>query len=148
MSLTLTQDFEYQLKKLAVSCESIENDDAKTKNYTGLANYNVFKIALKYITPFIKYYQNTVLSPSDQVLLTLAKLSLNLDYKDLRYRFSISPYPVSTYFKNTLYIMCLRLKNFVFWPDRDILKKTMQNSLKEFFHGNTTGIIDFERMWV
>lgn len=130
------------MKKLTLSCACLENDDEKVTYYTGFATYKVFKIVLNYVEPFIKIHKNTALETCDQILQTLIKLRLNLDYKDLGYRFGINPFSASTYFKNVVTVMFHRFKNLIFWPDRQILLKTMSLSFKESFHGNTTVIID------
>ncbi|KAJ8966057.1 hypothetical protein NQ314_003765 [Rhamnusium bicolor] len=142
LSLKTHDELQQQLKKLTLCCKSLENDDDKTRYYTGLHTYNVFKLVIDYIHPFIKVHLNTVLPAEDQILLTLVKLRLNLDFKDLAYRFGISKFSTSTYFKNTLRIIYLRFKTLVFWPDRSIILKTVPSCFKESFHENTTIIID------
>lgn len=86
--------------------------------------------------------QKTVLSAKDQVLLTLVKLRLNLNFKDLAYRFDLSYSTTSTYFKTVIHIMFLRFKNCVFWPERSLLLKTLPSCFREAFHDKTTVIID------
>lgn len=131
-------------EKRILCCASIEKDDSKTLYYTGLNTYEVFKIVLNIIEPYIKISGNTVLPASEQFLLTLVKLRLNLDFKDLAYRFGISQATASSYFKNTVHIMCLKFKSLVIWPERTVLKKTMPACFKESFQNldNTTVIID------
>lgn len=142
ISLSASNDLQEKLNKLTLCCDSLHNDNSKTKYYTGLDTHKAFLVFLKYIEPYIMMHPNTVLAAKDQILLTLVKLRLNLDFKDLAYRFGISPNSASTYFKSVLNIMCLRLKSFVFWPDRAVLRKTMPLCFKETFHDNTTVIID------
>lgn len=76
-----------------------------------------------------------------QQLLAL-KLTLNLDYTDLAYRFGLSPTTASTYFKNVVNVLYVRLKNVVSWPSRDTLNKTMPSCFKQSFNDKTTVIID------
>lgn len=142
VELNKCKEENHALKKTIISCKSLENDDVKTKYYTGLHTYQVFAIVLTIVEPFIKVTLNTALPGKEQVLLTLMKLRLNLDYKDLAYRFGISQTTTATYFKNVLHILCLRSKNFVFWPEREILLKTMPQCFKEVFHDKTSVIID------
>lgn len=71
-------------------------------------------------------HTNTAILPDERVLVTLMKLRLNLDYKVLGYRFGVSPFSISTYFKNVVTtIMYIRFQNFVFSPERSLLLKTM-----------------------
>nr|CAI5819623.1 unnamed protein product [Callosobruchus analis] len=108
---------EMKFNRLVLTYDSLNSDDEKTRYYTGLGSFQVFEILASYIVPFINIHPNTVLQAKEQFLITLVKLRLNLDYKDLAYRFGVCPTTVSTYFKNVLH-MCLRLKKFIFWPDR------------------------------
>lgn len=141
LACTHIDDLEAKLLKLNLSYHSIKYDYAKTRYYTGMQTFMVFSIVFEQIEPFIKVNKNTVLSPKDQIL-TFVKLRLNLDYRDLAYRFVVVPTTASRYFKNVLHVMYIRFKNFVFWPTRDVLRKTMPSCFKKWFNEKTTIIID------
>lgn len=130
LAFTRVENLEAKLLKVSLTCDSIRDDDVKTKYYTGLQTFGVFNVLLQQIEPCIKVNKNTILSPNNQILLTVVKLSLNLDYKDLGYRFGVNATTASTYFKNVLHIMYIRLKNFVFRPSRDVLRKTMPSCFR------------------
>lgn len=126
----------------SLCCANLKNNDSKTKYYTGLTNYKTFEIVAKCITPFMKIHGKSSLEPQEQILLTLVKLRLNLDFKDISYRFGISPSTASTYFKNVIRIMYLKLKTLIIWPERSVLLKNMPQCFKESFQDKTTVIID------
>ncbi|XP_044761288.1 uncharacterized protein LOC123318668 [Coccinella septempunctata] len=131
-----------QMRELTICVEVLEGNDIKTLYYSGLPTYMEFDKVSNLVVPYIKTNLNTVLSPSNQVLLTLMKLRLNLYFKDIAHRFGISPTTAANHFKTILAILCLRLKNFVFWPERETLLRTMPSYFKEAFQENTTVIID------
>ena len=57
---------------------------------------------------------------------TIIKLRLDLPFKDLAYIFGISVTTVSRIFCKWLTIMDVRIKCLIIWPDRDSLRKAMQ----------------------
>ncbi|KAJ8910236.1 hypothetical protein NQ315_002560 [Exocentrus adspersus] len=142
LKLAANDKFNDKFVKLTISYKSLEDNDTKTKYYTGLDNYKVFQVVVEAMEPFITVHGNTALPAKEQVLLCLLKLRLNLDYKDIAYRFGISPFSASTYFKNVIRIMRLRLKHLVFWPSREVLMKTMPTCFKESFQDKASVIID------
>ena len=62
----------------------IDKDD-KVLFYTGLANWKILFCLFSYVSPYLK--NSCVLSPFQQLLLTLIRLRLNLSGNDLGYRF-------------------------------------------------------------
>uniref|UniRef100_A0A6P7HAJ9 Uncharacterized protein LOC114348312 n=1 Tax=Diabrotica virgifera virgifera TaxID=50390 RepID=A0A6P7HAJ9_DIAVI len=143
-----------RINKTILSFESLETDNPKCLYYTGL-NFSVLKSvfdrtkpsfipssSILNISPFIPSSSVTVLDPSQQYLLTLMKMRLNLDFKYLAYQFGISQSTCSTYFNTIISIMYQRFKNSIKWPDREIIKKNMPSCFREVFHDKTTIIID------
>ncbi|XP_050500913.1 uncharacterized protein LOC126886507 [Diabrotica virgifera virgifera] len=130
-----------RINKTILSFESLETDNPKCLYYTGL-NFSVLKSVFDRIKPFIPSSSVTVLDPSQQYLLTLMKMRLNLDFKYLAYQFGISQSTCSTYFNTIISIMYQRFKNSIKWPDREIIKKNMPSCFREVFHDKTTIIID------
>uniref|UniRef100_A0A6P7HFU4 Uncharacterized protein LOC114348180 n=1 Tax=Diabrotica virgifera virgifera TaxID=50390 RepID=A0A6P7HFU4_DIAVI len=130
-----------RINKTILSFESLERDNPKWLYYTGL-NFSVLKSVFDRIKPFIPSSSVTVLDPSQQYLLTLMKMRLNLDFKYLAYQFGISQSTCSTYFNTIISIMYQRFKNSIKWPDREIIKKNMPSCFREVFHDKTTIIID------
>nr|CAH7767566.1 unnamed protein product [Callosobruchus chinensis] len=64
------------------------------------------------------------------------------DFKDLGYRFHISPTTVSTYFENIIHILYKRFSTLIRWPDRITSKLNIPECFREVFHDKTTVIID------
>nr|CAI5853414.1 unnamed protein product [Callosobruchus analis] len=86
LKMTLIDDVQRKFNRLVLTYDSLNSDDEKTRYYTGLGSFQVFEILASYIVPFINIHPDTVLRAKEQFLITLVKLRLNLDYKDLAYR--------------------------------------------------------------
>lgn len=69
----------------------------------------------------------------DQLLLTLVKLRLNLDFKHLANLFQISNQDAGLLFRTWINYMYFRFGSVSIWPDRDILKSKMPSRFKEDF---------------
>lgn len=121
--------------------ENTENESL-WKYYTGFDHEFVEKIIFPEIEPDISSTSTTVLSPFNQLLLTLVKLRLNLNFKDLAFRFKISGTTASTYFQNIINIMYESLKILVIWPESEDAKFNIPSCFKEAFQDKTTIIID------
>lgn len=115
-------------------------NDEKYKYYTGFT-YSVIKLIFKCID-LITSASTTALSNLNQLLLTFAKLRLNLHFRDLANHFKNFRTTVSTYFNNIIDILYKRLKSLIIWPDRVVAQKTIPSCFKEAFHNKTTVIID------
>lgn len=96
----------------------------KWKYYTGF-EYDFVQIIFEEVKSYISTTQTTVLSPFNQLLITLIKLGLDLHFKDLAYRFKISPTTASTYFLSVIEILYERLKSLIIWPDRSVCRKNI-----------------------
>lgn len=97
---------------------------------------------------YVPIHFNTSLPIFEQILLTMMKLRLNLDFKDLAFRFGISPTTSSTYFKNMIDLMYQRFKKLIVWPSRDILKKTMPECFSYAFGEKISVIIDCFELYI
>ncbi|XP_056637412.1 uncharacterized protein LOC130445669 isoform X1 [Diorhabda sublineata] len=128
------------LRERAMCVENLENDDDKIKYYTGLPNYKLFQIILELTKSYIQ--GNVSLPAEDQILLTLVKIRLNLDFEDIGYRFFVHPTTASSCFENVIHIMARRFKNLIVWPKRSVLQKTTPHCFKQSFHNKTIVIID------
>nr|CAI5864744.1 unnamed protein product [Callosobruchus analis] len=122
----------------------LENQDNihKWKYYTGFEYHFVHGVIFLPIADYITTTFTTKLSSFNQVLLTLIKLRLGLHFKELAYRFSISPTTASTYFANIVDIMYQRFAALIVWPDASISQKIIPLCFKETFHDKTTVILD------
>ncbi|KAI4801015.1 hypothetical protein KUCAC02_006178 [Chaenocephalus aceratus] len=70
--------------------ESFENNEEKTKFYTGLPNFLVSLQVFQLCEPYITCGPMSVLSKFEQFILVLLRLRLNLPLKEMAFRFNIS----------------------------------------------------------
>lgn len=94
------------------------------------------------IQKYIPQHFNVFLDPFSQLLLTLMKLRLNLDFTDIAYRFGISNTTASNYFFSIIDVLYERYNSLIIWPDREVLQKTVPECFCEVFKQNVTIIID------
>ena len=83
----------------------------------------------KYVHPCLSSTRS-LLSPFQQLLLTLMRLRLNLSRlnlsgADLGFRFNIHMSTVRQIFTQVIEILYYRLRPLIYWPDRDSLRKSM-----------------------
>ena len=90
------------------------------------------------------YNQNATgsLSNFEKFIMVLTKLRLGTPMQDLAYRFNTSASTVSRVFRQMLHLMYVRLKPFVFWPNKDALIKSMPDQFKKHFGNQVAVIID------
>eukprot|EP00794_Sanderia_malayensis_P002737 gene2737-3162_t len=75
--------------------EAFFDSDEKVLLYTGLTNQKLLKILFTFCAPVVTISANAALTPFQEMTLTLCRLRLNLNVKDLAYRFDVSPGTVS-----------------------------------------------------
>lgn len=124
-----------------INIESFK-DDEQINYYTGLVNYKTLEKIFNFVSPHVPHSPNNKLTNFQQFILFLMRLRLNLETQDLGYRYQISQETASRTFNNWLEIMFIRVKKFVFWPERQNLIKTMPNCFKSAFEGHIAVIID------
>jgi uncharacterized coiled-coil DUF342 family protein len=88
-------DLKDELSKHQLTAETLSQKTVKL--YTGLPNYGVFQLLLKLCESSV-VKSKTNLTLSDELLLTLMKLRLNLTNDDLSFRFRVSKSSVSVIF--------------------------------------------------
>ncbi|KAK4885292.1 hypothetical protein RN001_001563 [Aquatica leii] len=142
LASTRCDKLQKKLNSISLSYESFKSNDFKMRYYTDLDSFSKLEILIKYIEPYVEIHFNTSLNAVQQIILTLVKLRLNLDFKDLAFRFNISPTTASVYFENIINVMYNRLRKLIIWPDKDILQKTMPSCFVETFKDKTTVVID------
>uniref|UniRef100_T1IH88 Transposase Helix-turn-helix domain-containing protein n=1 Tax=Strigamia maritima TaxID=126957 RepID=T1IH88_STRMM len=131
------------ISNISLSEESFAENEALTHFYTGLPNYKMLKCIFNFISPHISSSgHNSTLTKFQRMMIVFLKLRLNLRMKDLAYRFGVSIATVSRVYKKLLYIMYLRLKHLIHWPDRAALQQTMPNSFHVSFGKSVVVIID------
>ena len=82
------------------------------------------------------------MNPFQMLLMTLMRLRLNVAEQYLAYEFSVSQTTVSGIFIDVIDVIYLRTKPFVYWPEREQLKKTMPMQFRKYFGTKVAVIID------
>lgn len=122
--------------------EEIADNDSLVKFYTGFASYALF---LEFLGPCVyrlRYWgesecktnrkrKNVALTPINQYFLTLVKLRLNLQVKDLAHRFQISTGLVSKYFITWISIMYHHLKELDWTPSLEQVAANLPCAFQE-----------------
>ena len=118
---------------------SFKDNDEKVLFYTGLSTWELFHVLFQYVKPQLK--QHSILTPFQQLMITLMRLRLGLSGQDLAYRFRVSSAIISRTFTHVIDVVYHQLKPLIIWPDRDALKKTMPMEFRKHFP-NCVVIID------
>ena len=120
--------------RVSMKQEELKKDDKKVKYYTGLPTFGLLKTAYDFVASDLPSdITGSKLDPFEQFIMTLLKLRLGLGDQDLAYRFNISQPTVSRYFTRWLNLLYTKLSCLIFWPDRDILLKTMPAEFRKHF---------------
>ena len=88
-----------------------------------------------------------VLSPSQEMVLTLMRLRLNMTINDLSYRFNISRSTTSSVVLKWIN-MFLRLRPLIIWPGREEIISTTPVSFRQYFKTNVAVIIDCVKIFI
>jgi len=107
-----------KISTLVIDVKYFENNDKKTRFYTGLTTWKLLNALFKLVEPFLPEHGNAKLSPFQMLVLTLMKLRLNLTFTDLGYRFQIETNTASNYFHRCIFILFQLFHNskLVHWP--------------------------------
>lgn len=136
---TEIEELKAQLTKSQLTEESFCNDDQKILAYTGLPKFNIFMSILKLVSPYLR---PSTLTPFQCVLLTLAKLKLNVSMNYLGYIFLIHQSTVSRIFTDVIHVLNTRFASTcIFWPERDGVLNNMPVDFQSLFP-RCTSIID------
>ena len=83
------------LNQAMITPESLMDNDAKVKYYTGLPSYKILKAIFDFVHPCVKNYSQTVLPLFNQFLMVLVRLRVNMDIEHLSFHFGIHASNVS-----------------------------------------------------
>ena len=127
----------------------IANDDKKTHYYTGLPSYNVFDILVSKLTPVVAKTGNvgSGMSPADELLLVLMKLSQGTTNQDLAYRFGIDMSKVTKVFHMWIDVLAANMKSLIKWPDREMIIATLPQCFKSRYN-KVVCIIDCSEIFI
>lgn len=122
--------------------QSFENNEEKTRFYTGLPNFLVLMQIFRLCEPDIICSPLSVLSKFEQFMLVLLRLRLNFPLKDLAFRFNISLSTASRVWHKLIDILHDNLEFLLEWPERHVLRDTMPMAFREAFGCKVSVILD------
>ena len=102
------------LSAVSLSQASFENDDKKEAFLTGLPSYQVMVNVLGLVEQFITDHHNRKLSNSQEFLLVLMRLRLNLYEQYLAYRFKVNQSTVCRIVYKWILVLSKRLSALIF----------------------------------
>ena len=124
--MDLQSRLSYQVKntKNVFSFKRIEKSDKDVNFYTGLKNAKVFLWVVKRIEKHVTIIHKKLSLP-DHVLIVLMKIKLALLHQDIGYRFNVKAGKISQIWRTFVPVIAKCLKNFIAWPDRGAVRKTL-----------------------
>ena len=127
----------------------LEGDDERTKLYTGLTSWSIFKHLVKFLSARCPSLASVHarLSPFNSILLTLMRLRLNLLMEDIAYWFNIGPSTASEIFSRNIDLMYAHLKFLIKWPSQEVCRANMPQVFKDLFP-RTRCIIDCSEIFI
>ena len=129
-------------KGLAFGTEKFFDSSEKVQYYTGLPNIEVLRVLHDFCLQIVSRNNNNALTTFQELTLTLCRLRLNLNVKDIAYRFGMSVPSVSKIFHKWLDILFNRLGKVIKWPEREQLLETTPLSFRNIFGTKVVIIID------
>ena len=127
--------------------------------YTGLPSYEVFLSFYKFLGSSVNdlhYWgapkrmekkRRMKLDPINQLLMTLMKLKLDLNVRDLAFRFQISTPTVSRYFITWVRFLYCELKEITWFPSKEQVAGTLPHGFRQRYP-TTFAIIDASEVFV
>lgn len=147
-----------EAKQAPFSIQSISNDASLVCLYTGFPSYEVFLSFFKFLGPAVHclHYWGTKrterkrrmkLDPLNQLFMTLVKLKLDLNIRDIANRFQISTATVSRYFITWVCFLHHELKEVAWFPSKEQVAETLPHAFREKYP-TTFAIIDASEVFV
>ena len=120
-----------------------EEDNDKVAFYTGLPQSELLMNLLHLIQPGISQRANSSLTAFQKYIVTLVRLRLNLQVKDLAYQYKVSAAGKSRSVSEVIDVLYVNLKKVVVtWPKREELIVSMPMSFREKYDPKVVAIID------
>ena len=97
-----------------------------------------------YLLPSHYYHsqRKVVLTPFQEMVLTLVKIRLNPSMQDLAHCFGVHCSTVSRIFLKWLTMLDTKLKPLLLWPEHEDLRRTMHECFRASFKNKVAVIID------
>lgn len=124
----------------SVSVDSFRGDNKKTNFFTGISNFATLEELFNLCEPLLPYSRK--LTKFQIMFIVLNRFRLNLSFKYFSYQFDVSIPTISKHFHSALTVMYKKLRYFVYWPERECIRKTMPLAFQEQFNDTIVLIID------
>lgn len=123
-----------------VSLENFRGQNKKTNFFTGITDFSTLEALYQMVEPEISFSRK--LFKFEILMIVLTRLRLNLSFRFMSYQYSVTIPTISKHFHKTLNILYAKLRYFVYWPDRDAIRKTMPLAFQVQFGDTIVVIID------
>ena len=145
--------------KAVFRVEHIAHNDSLISLYTGFPSYEVFISFFEFLGPAVyhlryhgskskgKRHRKTKLDPLNQFFLMLVKLKLDLNMRDMAFRFGVSSTSVSRYFITWICFLYHQLNELEWYPSTEQVKGTMPMVFREKYP-STVAIIDASEIFI
>ncbi|XP_072027616.1 uncharacterized protein [Amphiura filiformis] len=119
---------------MSLTEEALRDDSEKLVYYTGLPSWITLMTVFNLISPFLpEKNANCKLTPFEQMIVFLMKITHNFGHLDLAYRFLVSTSTVSRTYHRVLDAMSVRLGHLIHWPSRLALRTSMPTAFLKFY---------------
>ena len=148
-----------EAKQAPFRLECIATSDSLISLYTGFSSYEVLLTFFKFLGPAVNNLQywgtkpktrvrrRMKLNPLNQLFMTLVKLRLDLNTRDLAVRFQISKSTISRYFITWVCFLYHELKEIPWFPSKEQVAGTLPYAFRERYP-TTIAIIDASEIFV
>lgn len=133
------------MSKPAPFSEEHLSNDKKCRFYTGVPSFSVLKVLFEFVSPHIKKNYNhgkVTITKFQEFSCTLVRLRLGLLEEDIADRLGVTQPCVSKILDLWIPVMAQCFVNFIVWPDRETLQKTMPECFISAFGRNVAVVID------
>ena len=128
------------------SYEALKLKPARFHYYTGISPEK-FDLLLTFLNRFLRETSKAKLSSENQLLMTIIKLRLDLQFETLSDMFCASKTTLNSMFWKWIELIATKLSFMIAWPDHEASIKTLPLAFKQYFP-RLTGIIDCTEIFI
>jgi hypothetical protein len=120
-----------------------KQSDKLIRSFTGLDSLELFQLIFDMAKPVLSENPKMALSLQEQLLMTLMKFRMNLNFDFIAFCFGISQSTTETYFHTWIDVLYDRVApEFVFWGERNELRLTMPMVFRSGLYRHVASMID------
>jgi hypothetical protein len=121
-----------ELLKVTITMESLKQNPAKLKFFTGLSHITILETVIDFLEPLLP--DPGKLSKFQQIIVTLIKLRLNVGHQLIAYQFGVHASTISKHLHNVVSLMyTVLVPEVIRWPEREQLRKTLPMCFRATF---------------